>query len=352
MQHIQMKNLSKNNTFEDWEAFKKELMVLKNSVDCRVLLESLGFTIVRETAKEFRASCHIHGGDNSSAFRFNRESRTWVCFTHKCHDILGRDIISLIRVSKDLDFFGAVNYLKTLVGSVDLNDDVFNKLKIEQEKKAFIREHCTTHHKPSYVSEEHLHAHLSFRSNGFLKDGFSPKTLDHFEIGGGYVDGEGNIRDIIPIRDVDGTLLAYSLRDVRRIKDIDDSEKYIITPGLLKDRVLYNLNNAKDFLTTQKLIVVEGFKSVWKLYEIGMYNVVAVMGSVITPGQQSLIYKYANKGIAILFDNDVPGIVGANKAFVEMGKKIKITPLIMYGPEGTDPADLKENELLKILKNI
>jgi DNA primase len=119
----------------------------------------------------------------------------------------------------------------------------------------------------------------------------------------------------------------------------------------LKDRILYNLNKAKDYLADRKLIVVEGFKSVWWLYEMGIYNVVAVMGSTVTEGQKKLIYQYAHKGIVILFDNDVPGIIGTNNAFNQMYKKIEVHPIVMYGPEGTDPADLDKDILYKVLEN-
>jgi len=346
-QRIRMKNSYK----DEWEKTRAEIQLLKEAVDCRFLIEALGFNITKETSKEIRATCKLHGGDNPTAFRFNKETRTWVCFTHKCHEVLGHDIIALIRMSENLNFLDAVAYLRELVGGISVDMNKLAQMKAEQEKRAFIREHCQTHKVPRYVSEKHLRKHLPLRSNGFITDGFQRATLDAFEIAGGYVDEEGDVRDIIPIRDIDGTLLAYSLRDVRRNVDIDYESKYKITPGLLKDRVLYNLNRAKDYLADRKLIVVEGFKSVWWLYEMGIYNVVAVMGSVITPGQKTLIYQYAHKGIAILFDNDVPGIIGTNTAFNQLYKKIDVHPIVMYGPEGTDPADLDKDILYKVLEN-
>ena len=347
-QRIPMKN--SYNKDEKWEQFRQELKLIKETVDCRLLIESLGFNITKETAKEIRATCRLHGGDNPTSFRFNKETRTWVCFSHKCHTVLGSDIIALIRMSEELDFMGAVNYLKHLVGDVCTDPAQLMALKLRQEKRTFIREQCTKHYIPRYVTERHLKKHIPLRSNGFTIDGFKSSTLDTFEVGGGYVDEEGDIRDIIPIRDIDGTLLAYSLRDIRRDVDIDYESKYKITPGLIKDKVLYNLNNAQNYLPEKKLIVVEGFKSVWWLYEMGIYNVVAVMGSSITPGQQKLIYQYAHNGIVILFDNDVPGIEGTNTAYEQMAHKIDLTPLVMYGPEKTDPADLDKNLLYGLLE--
>ena len=350
MTTVQTQRIPMKNSYKDeWEKTRVEIKLLKETVDCRLLIESLGFNITKETSKEIRATCKLHGGDNPTSFRFNKETRTWVCFSHKCHDILGHDIIALIRMSENLSFLDAVSYLRELVGG-PIDTSRLAELKAEQEKRAFVREHCMTHKVPRYVSEEHLRKHLKLRSNGFIIDGFKSSTLDAFEIAGGYVDEEGDVRDIIPIRDVDGTLLAYSLRDIRRNVDIDYESKYKITPGLLKDRILYNLHKAKDYIHDRKLIIVEGFKSVWWLYEMGVYNVVAVMGSSITSGQQKLIYQYAHNGIVILFDNDIPGIEGTSKAFDQMHKKIEVHPIIMYGPDGTDPADLDKDLLYKVLE--
>jgi len=346
-----MKSFSnKEDDDKKWAEYRQKVQVMKESVDSRLLIEALGFRVTKETAKELRAACRIHGGDNTTAFRFNKERRSWVCFSHKCHEIFGNDIIGLIKACEGTDFKGAVKYLKELTGDIDTDPKRFLELHRKQERRAFIREHSLTHIIPDYVSESNLQKHLHLRSNSFISDGFKSSTLDRFEIGGGYVDEEGDIRDIIPIRDIDDKLLAYSQRDVRRGVAISDDFKYKITPGLIKDRVLYNLNKAKDYLEGRKLIIVEGFKSVWWLYEMGIYNVVAVMGSSITPGQQTLLYQYAHNGIVLLFDNDVPGLEGAKKAYEQMCDKIVVNPIIMYGPEGSDPADIDKDILYNYLK--
>ncbi len=49
---------------DDWDDFKQKIQQLKSSIDPRFLLESLGFKVTRETPKELRGACRIHGGDN------------------------------------------------------------------------------------------------------------------------------------------------------------------------------------------------------------------------------------------------------------------------------------------------
>lgn len=353
MQTVRMGIKTKNYVDRDkkWQEFREKLEYLKYSVDPRYLIESLGFDIHRESSKELRASCLIHGGDNKTAFRFNKDKRTWVCFTHKCHEIHGNDVISLIRAIMHIDFKTAVEYLRYLTGDVGDGIDLA-EVKIRREQDEFIRSYEDVKVSSRIVNEEAL-SKFKFRSNSFLKDGFSNKTLDHFEVGGGYTDSFGYTRDIIPIRDDNDNLVAYSLRDTRR--DVsDDSFKYVLTSGFNKNSVIYNLNKAKEFSREKSLIVVEGFKSVWRLYDYGIENVVAIMGSTITPGQVNLFCQYALCGVVIMFDNDVAGVSGEIQAYMQLRNKLNIDIIFITeideNGKGLDPSDLSEKEINRYLK--
>jgi len=340
-----MKTLNKDN-----EEFRKEMDVLKSSIDPRYLVESLGFKVCRDTHKELRGPCVIHGGDNTTAFRFNKETLTWICFTHKCHEIPDKnnDIIGLIMKTLSVDFTGAVNYLKQLTGAV--GDIDYADYKRKKEKKSFIRTNITPKASDVIVTEESLSEFKWFRSDLFKNEGFSDGVLDYFEVGGGYTDKYGYVRDVIPIRGIDGKLLAYSLRSV---KTTDYDKKYIITTNFYKDRVLYNLNNIKDTCSSKPIIVVEGFKSVWRLYEYGIYNVVAVMGSEITPGQTNLLMSYALNGVVILFDNDEAGVRGAVNGYNSLKNKLQVSVVFITETDekgkGLDPSDLSIEQIYEYL---
>jgi len=336
--------MTTQNQFND---FKTKLKQLKSIVEPRYLIESLGFEVDRETSKEIRAECKIHGGDNKTAFRFNKETRSWICFTGQCHEIHGSDIIGLIQATSNLDFMAAVNYLKDLVG--DVGDLGFKALQYElkREKETFIDRYKKDEVGDSIVTEECLSQFKSFRSNYFLEDGFSKETLDYFEIAGGYTDKYGFIRDIIPIRDVDSKLVAYSLRDIRH--DVSEDRKYILSTNFDKNNVLYNLNRAKEYGETTLIIVVEGFKSVWHLFSCGIPNVVACMGSRITPGQQNLLCSYALKGVVVMFDCDKAGIAGTVSAYKDLKDKIEVIPVFIT-QDGLDPADLAPERIYNYLE--
>ena len=325
-----------------FEDEKLNLRRLKSIVDPRYLVESLGFKIDRETSKEIRGECKIHGGDNKTAFRFNKETRTWVCFTRKCHELNGYDIIGLIQSAMGYNFLDAVRYLKDLVGDVSDLEQKYIEYERRREREEFINKFKPKTVSDSIVTEESLRQFKPFRSNHFNNDGFSNKTLDYFEVAGGYKDGYGYIRDIIPIRGVDGALEGYHLRDVRI--DVDDDYKYIHSRGFDKENVLYNLNNAKEYAKTEPLIVVEGEKSVWRMWDYGIPNVVACMGSSITAGQVNLLRSHALNGVIIMLDSDEAGMMGTVKVFNELKDEMCIIPIYITevgdDGKGLGPADL------------
>lgn len=332
---------SSNKKFEE---FRMKLAYLKESVDPRYLVESLGIKIFRETPKELRGTCIIHGGDNPTSFRFNKERLTWVCFSHKCHEIHGNDVIGLIKATLKLDFKPAVEYLSRLVGDFDTDLGAI-EYKRNKERDNFIKQsrkgNEEVYHK---VNEEHLLRYRGLRTGFFLKQGYSVEALDYFEIGGGYKTADKLIREVIPIRDTNGKLVAYSLRDTRK-KNVNYESKYLLTPGFDKDKVLYNLHNIIP--AESRIIVVEGFKSVWRLWDYGIPNVVAVMGSEITQGQRNLLMTHALYGITIMFDNDVAGATGAVNAYNLLKDKMDVDVVFIQETDeegkGLDPSDLDKD---------
>jgi 5S rRNA maturation endonuclease (ribonuclease M5) len=334
-----------------WDDFKDKLDYLKTSIDPRYLLENLGVSVEHETYKEIRCGCPVHHGDNKTAFRFNKDTRTWVCFTHKCHETHGNDIVGLIKAITGKDFIESVNYLKFLMG--DTNEIDYIEAKRKREISTFIQSYDTIVLKHKSVNEHSLNKCKSLRTGYFYRRGFKKSTLDHFEIGGGWTDKQDLAREVIPIRDHHGNLIAYSLRDIRENAE-DDDFKYILTPGFDKQNCLYNLNNAQHFGDTLSIIVVEGFKSVWRLYEYGIKNVVATIGAGITEGQQSLLYRYALKGAIVMFDNDKAGVDAAIKACKDLHDKMDVRPVFIQeideNGKGLDPSDLSQQQVYEYLE--
>lgn len=342
---VQMTTLDKQ---EKWLRFKEHLGQLKAAVDPRQLLESLGFVVSSHSSGELRSSCIIHGGDNETSFRFNKKINTWVCFSHRCHEQYGNDIIGLIMAIKKLDFSSAVNYLEDLVGDLE---ESFIQYKREKEMESFI-DGTKQQERNKNVNEKSLANYKPFRSNYFIEKGYLKETLDFFEIAGGYIDIDKNNRDIIPIRDEKGVLVAYALRNI--IDKEEDHRKYIFTKGFKGDRILYNLFNAKEYIKDKPLIIVEGQKSVWKLHEYGINNVLASFGAYLSNRQINLLYTYALKGVVMFYDNDIAGINGSINACGRLkGKLDSVSVFITEVDEngkGLDPADLDKDTAYNYLK--
>ena len=239
------------------------------------------------------------------------------------------------------------------ITGLDIHDESsYIAYKRQKDRQEVIHQADNRRIPPALTDEVYLKSFKKFRSDYFTKEKngeFSKELLDLFEIGGGYVDKLGFQRDVIPIRDKDGRLLAYSCRDITDKADYD--YKYLLTEGFDKDKVLYNLFRAKEQMgNSRTIIVVEGFKSVWNLHRSGYQNSVACMGSTITHGQQHLLYSTAFN-IITLFDGDEAGVRGTMRALEDMKDKVNLIPMFLpYA--GKDPGDLTKKELYDIIGNI
>ena len=120
-------------------------------------------------------------------------------------------------------------------------------------------------------------------------------------------------RFMIPIKDVRDRVIAFGGRV------LDDSKpKYINSPENIvysKGRNLFGLNVAKKN-PMEKIIVVEGYMDAISLYQRGITNVVASLGTALTEHQGRLLGKYANQ-IIIGYDAD-----GAGQAATMRGLEI------------------------------
>jgi DNA primase len=119
-------------------------------------------------------------------------------------------------------------------------------------------------------------------------------------------------RVIFPIRNIKGDFIAMGGRI------IDEGEpKYLNspeTPFFNKSNELFGLFEVKEAeKNIASLIVVEGYMDVIGLYEHGVKNAVATLGTAVTPNHVAKIMRYTNK-IFFAFDGDLAGGKAAWKA--------------------------------------
>ena len=130
-------------------------------------------------------------------------------------------------------------------------------------------------------------------------------------------------RVIFPIIDTRGNVLGFG----GRVMD-DSKPKYLNTadtPVFYKGSNLFSMNFAKN-ANTKRLILCEGYMDVIAVNQAGFENVVATLGTAITPDQARLISHYAEE-VIIAYDSDGAGQKATRKAinhFADVGLRTKI----------------------------
>ncbi|MBE0417046.1 MAG: DNA primase [Coriobacteriia bacterium] len=151
-------------------------------------------------------------------------------------------------------------------------------------------------------------------------------------------------RVMFPIRDLNGRVIAFGGRVVGQgePKYLNSTE----TPIFQKAANLYGIEKAKAAVVAGgAAVVVEGYTDVIALHEAGVQNVVATLGTALTPRHVRLLGRFARR-IVYLFDGDEAGLRAADRAseFVdasvtpEAGTS-RIELFVAVIPDGLDPAD-------------
>ena len=106
----------------------------------------------------------------------------------------------------------------------------------------------------------------------------------------------------------------------------------------LKKNNLYGLNlTRKEISTEDRAIIVEGYMDLISLYQAGIKNVAASLGTALTDNQARLLCRYT-KNIVMAYDSDQAGINAALRGISvisEAGGKARV----MNVTDGKDPDD-------------
>ena len=124
-------------------------------------------------------------------------------------------------------------------------------------------------------------------------------------------------RVLFPIRDQNGAaigmggrILGVEGRDAAGGPH-DTGPKYLnspATPLFDKSRTLYLVDKAKGAIRKSgQAVIVEGYTDALMAHQAGFDNVVASLGTALTPGQVALLTRYA-KRIALAYDVDAAGL--------------------------------------------
>src|SRR5689334_15289047 len=141
-------------------------------------------------------------------------------------------------------------------------------------------------------------------------------------------------RLMFPILDVQGRAIAFGGRTLK-----GEDAKYINSPetvAYVKGRNLFGLNLTRDEIRRQGFaILVEGFLDLIVPYQFGVRNVVASLGTALTPDQVKLLSRFARK-VVVNYDGDRPGVQAAKKAIeILLAEDLDVKVLVL--PDNADP---------------
>lgn len=158
-------------------------------------------------------------------------------------------------------------------------------------------------------------------------------------------DGSGHYdlfreRILYPIRKISGEVIGFGGRiiDKGEPKYLNSPE----TPVFHKGKTLYGLDQTARYIRSEdRVILVEGYMDLIALYQAGIRNVTATLGTALTLDHAWAITKMT-PNITVLFDGDAAGQNAAEKSLPIL-LQAGLRPKGLILPDGLDPDDfLKE----------
>ncbi len=173
------------------------------------------------------------------------------------------------------------------------------------------------------------------RSHGASMTDLERSGLVTMRESGGYYDRfRGRI--MFPIADSQGRVIAFGGRTLG-----DGEPKYLNspeTPLYVKGKHMFGLHITKEAIRRSGFaILVEGYMDFLRLYQEGIHNVVATLGTALTEAQVRQLRRYLETPkVVVNFDSDRAGQAATRRSFellLEHGFRVNVMQL----PESKDP---------------
>jgi DNA primase len=344
------------------------------------------YTPLKKAGSTYKGLCPFHS-ERTPSFVVFPHTGTWHCFG-ACG--VGGDLFAFVMRKENLDFREALQLLAREAGvELDQGDSAQSANRRTQIYEA--NEAATAYFQD--VLRSHPAAEVARRY--LARRGIDDDTAARFQLGYA-LDAWSGLRDHLTARNVGidlqleagllkrneeraSTYDAFRARLMIPIRDrmgrvigfggrvLDDSQpKYLNTaetPVFHKSHVIYGLDMAHEAIRDAgKVVIVEGYMDVIAAHQFGFTNVVACMGTALTPDQLQQLQRYTSSFVLAL-DADSAGeqatIRGLNQARQALTRvrKPTVTPggvrieerlaaalFIASMPEGRDPDDVVRQE--------
>jgi DNA primase len=300
----------------------------KARVSIAQVLEDIGWRReCRVVGTRLVGPCPLHGGDNRHAFTVQTVRNLWFCFT-RCQ--AGGDVIDLVWRLSGHSWTRTADWLERLAVLSPAPRDP------TRDREAPARRHAAFRPYTRRLDLDPTHAF--FRRLALRED-----TLRRFEAGAWH--GRGFLEGTVAVRlhDLRGNPLGYAGRRLDP-EAVRRWGKWKWPPGYPKARGLWNWHRV-DPDRADGLIVVEGPWSVMKLLQAGFTNAVALGGVGVSPVQAGLLQRAPS--LTLMLDGDEAGERASGR---HVADAIHRHMHVVRPPQGLDPADLTQTQLVELLE--
>lgn len=269
--------------------------------------------------------CPIHLGDNPRGVSIRIDTLYWSCWTKNCHQKYGNKIDGLVKALLQIKSNSEIseNKVKEFL-------DNFNLDFIDSSPKRIFKE----------IPDEILNYNafkgiIQIPSKYFLSRGYSEECLYKFQVGFcKHNSHEMSNRSIAPIFNLANDIVGITGRVHYKVCEYCNefhkpgiscnsyhAPKWLLSKNFQKKKHLYNLNNIKNYDT---IILVEGCCDVWKLFDSGIHNSVAMFGTSISNYHIKNLLNLNIRKIIIATNNDIAGIRAKEKLIDVLSEKFEI----------------------------
>jgi len=317
---------------------------------------------LKKAGRNYTGLCPFHQ-EKTPSFTVNREKQMFYCFG--CGE--GGNAITLLMKIANMTFPEAIKSLAEKTGVI-LPLRSGNK---DGSQKDSLREEITgLNLKAAQQFSRNLNSSAGKVVREYLQSrGISEETIKQFRLGFApdtwrsltdYIEGSGSSlklaeqaglivfgkegsfydrfrgRLIFPIENVFGEIVAFGGRVMEKgePKYLNSPESPVYTKG----KNLYGLNKAKEEIRNQGFaLIVEGYLDLISLWNAGIRNVVATLGTALTREHLELLRRYTLNVVA-LFDPDEAGKRALDRS-LELFLSMNMHAKALILPDGCDPDD-------------
>lgn len=334
--------------------------IIKEVIESNDIVDIIGDDMtLKKTGNSFKGKCPFHN-EKTASFTVSREKQLYHCFGCGA----GGNVITYVMEMEKLSFVDALKVLAERANIVlPENSDEKVDRKNHEKKQRLYELHrevgnyyfkCLKDHREGLLYLENRGISLQTIKTfglGYSKDSWDDlvsflthrgyKKEEMLESGLVMVSDKQRYYDrfrnrlMFPILNPRNQIIGFG---GRKFSDEDNGPKYLNspeTPIFSKSYELFNLNRSKNFLEDGKIIIVEGYMDVISLYEKGLKNTVAALGTAFTPFHGKALERYVNE-VIIGFDGDNPGLSATEKA-VNVLKNSHLNVKILKLPPNEDP---------------